>query len=84
MLQPRGDADLAGEAVDAERGGELAPKDLHRDLAPVLQVLGHEHSGHAALAQLALDAVGGAEGALELAGQIGGREAVDELGSEGM
>ena len=54
--------DLAGEAVRAERGGELGAEHLDRDLAIVLQVLGEVDGGHAALAELALDPVGGAEG----------------------
>ena len=38
-------------------GGELRAQHLDGDLAVVLQVLGEVHRGHAALAQLALDAV---------------------------
>ena len=77
MLEPRRDVDLAGEAVGAERGGELGPEDLHRHLALVLQVLGEEDGGHAALAELALDAVGRAEGALELAAHVHGQGTAD-------
>ena len=57
MLQVGGDLDLGEEAVAADDGAELGMQDLDRDLAAVLQVLGEVDGGHAALAELALDAV---------------------------
>ena len=71
MLEPGGDLDLAGEPLGAERGGELGAEDLHRDLAVVLQVLGEVDGGHAALAELALDAVAVGEGGLEAGHRVG-------------
>ena len=50
------------EPLGAEHGGELGLEDLERDLAVVLEVLGEVDGGHAALAQLALDAVAVGEG----------------------
>ena len=70
MLEPGGDPDLAGEAVGAERRGELGAQHLHGHAAPVLLVLRQEDDGHAALAELALDPVGGAEGPLKLVAQV--------------
>ena len=58
----RGDLDLPQEPSGAERGGELGPQHLDRDLAVVLEVLGEIDGGHAALAELALDAVAVGEG----------------------
>ena len=57
MLQRGGGLDLLHEALGAEHGGELRLEDLDRHLAVVLEVLGQIHGGHAALAQLPLDAV---------------------------
>ena len=73
MLEPGGDADLAREAVRAEGRGELGAEHLDGDLAVVLQVVGQVDGGHAALAELALDPVGGAEGTLKLVAQVAGR-----------
>ena len=57
MLE-RGDSlDLAQEPLGPDDGGELGAQDLDRDLAVVLQVLGQVDRGHAALAELPLDAV---------------------------
>ena len=62
MLQRRDRLDLAQEPLGADDGGQLGPENLDRDLAVVLQVLGQIDRGHAALAELALDAVAAAEG----------------------
>ena len=62
MLQPGGEADLALEAVGAERGGELGEEDLERDGAVVAEVVGEVDDGHAAAAELALDGVAVGEG----------------------
>ena len=76
MLQPGGDLDLAGEPLGAERGGQLGAQDLHRHLAVVLQVLGEVDRGHAALAELALDAVAVGEGRLQSGHRLGHRWAL--------
>ena len=73
MLELGADLDLAGEPLGTERGGELGAEHFHRDLAVVLEVLGEIDGGHAALAELALDPVGGAEGTLKLVAQVAGR-----------
>ena len=57
MLQAGGDLDLGEEAIAADDGAQLGMEDLDGDLAAVLQVFGEIDRGHAALAQLALDAV---------------------------
>ena len=57
MLQVGDGLDLAQEPLGADHRGELGAQDLDGDLAVVLEVLGQVHRGHAALAQLALDAV---------------------------
>ena len=57
MLQ-RGDRpDLAHEPVGPDHRGQLGAQDLDRDLAVVLEIVGEVDRGHAALAQLPLDAV---------------------------
>ena len=57
VLQVGGDADLGQEAFGAEDGGELGAEDLEGHLAVVLEVVGEVDRRHAALAELALDAV---------------------------
>ena len=57
MLQAGGDLDLGEEAVAADDGAQLGVQDLDGDLAAVLEVLGEVDRGHAALAELALEAV---------------------------
>ena len=57
VLQVGGDPDLGEEAVAADDGAQLGMEDLDGDLAAVLQVLGEVDGGHAALAELALEAV---------------------------
>ena len=84
MLEPGGDADLAGEAVGAEGRGELGAEHFDGDLAVVLQVVGKVHGGHAALAELALDPVGGAEGTLKLVAQVAGRGSRRVVGDGGI
>ena len=68
VLQGRRHLDLAEEALLAERGGELLPQHLERDLAVVLQVVGEIHGRHAAGAELALEAVAAGEGGAEAVG----------------
>ena len=62
MLQRRRGLDLHHEPFGADDGGELGLEDLERHLAVVLQVLREVDRGHAALAQLPLDAVAVGEG----------------------
>ena len=62
MLQPGGDLDLAEEAVGPEGGGSSGRSTFTATLRSVLQVLGQVDGGHAALAELALDAVAVGEG----------------------
>ena len=63
----------AEEPLAAEHGGELGVQHLDGDLAAVPQVLGEVDRGHAALAQLALEAIPVGEGGGE-AGRGGGHE----------
>ena len=65
MLQVGGDLDLGEEPLGAEHGGELGLEDLDGDLAVVLEVVGEIDRRHAALAELALDAVAVGQGGLE-------------------
>ncbi len=71
VLQRRGGRDLLDEPLGAEDGGELGLEDLERHLALVLEVLGQVHRGHAALAQLALDAVAVGQGGGEAVQGVG-------------
>ena len=57
MAEVRGGLDFPEEALGAECGGELGAENLDGHLAMVLEVLGEVDRGHAALAELALDAV---------------------------
>jgi hypothetical protein len=57
VLERGGGLDLLDEPLGAEHGGELGFQDLDGDLAVVLQVLCEVDRGHAARAELALDAV---------------------------
>ena len=57
MLQIGGGLDLGQEPLGAEHRGQLAAQHLERDLAVVPQVVREIDRGHAALAELALDAV---------------------------
>jgi len=68
MLETRGGLDLYDEAVGAEDGGELGLQHLERDPAVVLEVLGEVNGGHAAGAELALDAVAALEGRVQTIG----------------
>ena len=62
MLQVGGGLDLGEEPLGADHGGELGAQHLDRDLAIVLEVVREVHGGHAARAELALDAVPVGEG----------------------
>src|SRR2546425_1373018 len=63
--QPSGQPDLAQEAFRPDRGGDLRPQDLHGDAPIVSQVVGEEHRGHAAAAELTFEHVPVGEGRLE-------------------
>jgi len=65
VLQRRGGLDLDHEPLGAEHGGQLGPQHLEGHLAIVAEVLGEVDGGHAAGAQLALDAVAVGEGSAE-------------------
>jgi hypothetical protein len=57
VLERGGGLDLLDEPVGAEHGGELGLEDLDGDLAVVAGVVREIDRGHAALTQLARDAV---------------------------
>jgi hypothetical protein len=57
--------DLGEEALRAHDRGHLRLQHLERDFASVLDVVGQIHRGHAALAELPLDAVAAAEGGVQ-------------------
>ena len=69
MLQAGSDADLALEALGAERCGELGAKHLEGDEAVVVQVPREVHRCHAALTELALDRVAAGQRRPELVGR---------------
>ena len=65
MLQVRRRLDLGEEPLGAECRGEIGVQHLDRDLAVVLEVVREVDRGHAARAELALDAVAVGEGRAE-------------------
>ncbi len=65
MLEPRGELDLALEAVGADRGGQLGVQHLQGDGAVVADVADEVDGGHAAAAELALDGVAVCQRGLE-------------------
>ena len=65
--------DLAQEPLGADHGRELGPEHLDRHPAIVLEVLGQVDGGHAALAELALEAVAVGEGVGQAAGGMAHR-----------
>ena len=62
MGEPRGNRDLAQKPLGADRGRDLGPQHLDRDLAAVPEVFGDVHRRHAAATQDPLDPVAVAEG----------------------
>ena len=70
MLEVGGDLDLGQEPLGAEHGGQLGAQHLERDLAVVPQVVREVDGGHAARAELALDAVAVGEGGRKTAAQF--------------
>ena len=57
MVELGGDGDLAEEPLGAERVGEFGVEDLDRHRAIVLEIVCEVNRGHAALPELALEAV---------------------------
>ena len=57
MLQPRGDLDLAQEALGAEGRSELGVEHLDGDGPVVFEVLGEKHGRRETVAQLPLQGV---------------------------
>ena len=71
MLEAGGDSNLPEKALGAECGDQLVAQDLDGDGPVVLEVAGEVDRGHAAAAQLALEAVAVAEGGLKRRHGIG-------------
>ena len=71
MLEPRGDADLAQEALGPERVSQLGMQDLERHRPVVPEVPGEIDRGHAAAAELALDHVAVGQRGLEAGSDLG-------------
>ncbi len=71
MLQRRGGLDFLHEALGAEHRREFGLEQLERDFAIVLQVLGAIDACHAALAEVAEDAIAASEGGVEAVGLLG-------------
>ena len=57
MVEPRGDLDLAQEAIGAERRGELGMKHLQRDKPLVPAVLSEVDGRHSTAPELTVDGV---------------------------
>ena len=57
MLQSRRSADLAQEALGAQRRAEVGMQHLDGNVALMLEVVGQIHRGHAAGAEFTLDAI---------------------------
>ena len=66
VLEVGGDLHFVDEALYPDRGGQVLPEDLDRDLAAMPAVPGEVHVCHSAFAQLALDFVAIGEGGPEL------------------
>jgi hypothetical protein len=65
VIEPRRHLDLTQEALGANRGRDLWPQHLERDLPAVAEVLGQEHGCHSSSAQLARDGVATGEAGVE-------------------
>ena len=57
MIQARGQLNLSKKALAAERFGEIGTQHLDRDFPAVLVVVGQVDRGHAARAELAVEAI---------------------------
>ncbi len=71
VLQGGDRLDLAEEPLGADHGGQLGAEHLDGDPAVVPEVLGEVDGGHAALAELPLDAVAVGEDALQAGHRLG-------------
>jgi len=71
VLQLGGELDLTPESLDVHGRGQFGWKDLHHDLAPERQLLGHKYPRHSTATQLALEGIVAAERALEAVLEIG-------------
>ena len=71
VLQVGDGLDLAEEPLGADHGGEVGAEHLDGDLALVAEVVGEVDGGHAALAELALDAVAVGENGAEALDGVG-------------
>jgi hypothetical protein len=60
VLKLCGELNLAAEAVEHHRAGELGGKNLQNDLAIERDLVCEEYPGHATPAELSLDGVGAA------------------------
>ena len=79
VLEIGGRLDFLHEPLGPEDGGELRPRDLHRDLAVVLQIVGEADVRHATFAQVAFDLVAVGEGGREPGGDLGHGAKMDRL-----
>jgi hypothetical protein len=61
MLQSRSDMNLAAKTIGIECGGYIRWQDLDHDLSLEIQLGRNENARHACTAQLAIDAIAGAE-----------------------
>jgi hypothetical protein len=75
--QAGSELDLTKEPVGADGGRKVGTEDFQGDLAVVAEVLGQEHHGHAALAELALEVIAAGQAGGELVLQGGHRERKD-------
>ena len=70
VAEARRDLDLAEKPLRAERGGQLGPEDLYRDLAVVLEVLGKIDRCHPAAADLTPDGIAVGESGSQTLGDV--------------
>jgi hypothetical protein len=70
VAQIGGDFDLAQEAIGAHGIGQLGVQHLESHGAPVPQVAGEVHRGHAATTQLALQGVAVSQGSLQVGEEV--------------
>ena len=75
MLEPRGDVNLAQEALGAQAGGQLGAQHLEGDLPLMAEVVGEVHRGHAAPPELLQERVAVAQGVSKLRVDSGHRAA---------
>jgi hypothetical protein len=73
MLQVGDGLDLEQESLGADDGRQFGPEHFDRHPAPMLEILGQVHRGHAALPQLPLDAVAVGQRCPQAVGDTGHR-----------